>query len=515
MGWEINREKPTDKFSSFVLPKSDESVTSMPAVGGSMGFTLDFDGTMKTEGELIVKYREMAFHPEVDSAIDDIVNEAIVTDDQVDPPVAINLENLELPDNIKAVIEQEFQHIINLLKFNKKAYEIFRSWYIDGRKFYHIVIDEEHPELGIQALMEIDALKLRKIREVTQVPSEEGGTLQNVVNEYYLYNERGFISSAASPTAFFNTNAGINSTRIASDAILVATSGLMNENGTMVLSYLQPAVRPLNQLRMLEDASIIYRLVRAPARRAFYVDVGGLPKQKAEQYVRDMMVSQTNKVNYDSSTGQISDGRKFMTLLDDYWLPQREGQGTKIETLAGTTDFTQLDDINYFLAKVYKALKVPITRTDPGSGFNIGRPSEITRDELKFTKFVSRLRFQFANLFSNALEKQLVLRQVISPEEWEQIEPNIKYTFTDDNYFENLKDSEILRDKAATTAQLMPFVDQFFSRRFVWKNVWQMSDEDIMAMMVEIQQDMKTFGPINPMEESTNLDLLNTIKEDT
>ena len=293
----------------------------------------------------------------------------------------------------------------------------------------------------------------------------------------------------------------MNATRISPDAILGVTSGLMNENSTMVLSFLHPAIRPLNQLRMLEDSSVVYSLVRAPSRLAFYVETGGLPVGKAQQFVANQMNMYKNKVNYNQSDGTLSDQRKFMTMQENYWLPTRDGAGTKIETLPEGTQLNELTEhMSYFLNKLYKALKVPITRTDPGGTFNMGRPTEITRDELKFTKFVHRLRHQFSHLFYAALEKQLVLRQVIAPEEWDEIKQDIKFIFTNDNYFEELKNSEILRDRAATTTQLVPFIDQFISRRFVFRNVWQMTDEKIEEMMMEIQEDLKTFGPMVPPE---------------
>lgn len=498
-GWHIRRDIPEDNYGSFALPASEDGAIDVPATGGFQNYTLDVNGTVRSETELIGRYREIALHPEVDNAIDDIVNEAIITDDKNNQPVQIDLSELELPDNIKDIITEEFHRIIALLKFNKQGYGAFRNWYVDGRLYYHLIIDEDNPTAGIQEFRNVDALKLRKVREVSQVPNPEGvGMQQNVVNEYYVYSDTGFQNAQ---TSVWNPTASMNTTRVATDAIIHVTSGLTDQKGQMVLSYLHPAIKPLNQLRMLEDAVVIYRLVRAPARRAFYLDVGGLPKHKADAYVRQMMESHKNKLVYDQTTGAVRDERKFMTMLEDYWLPRRDGKGTEIQTLEEGQNLGEMEDVNYFLQQLYKALKIPVTRIDASAGFNLGRPSEITRDELKFMKFIARLRAQFSNLFMKALERQLVLRQVIAPEEWEMFESNIKFIFTEDNYFEELKNSEILRDRAQTTQMLMPYVDIFISRRDVWRNVWQLNDEQIEEKVIEINQDLKEFGPVNPEPE--------------
>lgn len=498
-GFNLTRDRLPDQYGSFALPTTDDGAIDVPSTGGFQNYTLDVNGTVRSESELIARYREISLHPEVDNAIDDVVNEAVITDDKNNQPVEIDLSEVELPDNIKEIITEEFHRIVALLKFNKQGYNAFRTWYIDGRLYYHVIIDEENPAAGIQEFRHVDALKLRKVREISQVVDNRGvGMQQNVVNEYYVYSDTGFQNSQ---TSVWNPTASMNTTRVATDSIIHVTSGLMNQNGTMVLSYLHPAIKPLNQLRMLEDAVVIYRLVRAPARRAFYIETGGLPKHKADAYVRSMMESHKNKLVYDQTTGAIRDERKFMTMLEDYWLPRRDGKGVEIQTLEEGQNLGEMEDVNYFLQQLYKALKIPVSRIDSSSGFNLGRPSEITRDELKFMKFISRLRMQFSNLFMKALERQLVLRQVIAPEEWEMLEPNIKFIFTEDNYFEELKNSEILRDRAQTTQLLMPYVDIFVSRRDIWRNVWQLNDEQIGEKVVEINQDIREFGPINPEPE--------------
>lgn len=492
-GWQINRDVPEDTFSSFTLPSNADGAIDLPATGGFQNYTLDVNGTVRSESDLISRYREIALHPEVDNAIDDIVNEAVVLDDHSQLPVKIDLSNVELPDNIKDIIQYEFEKIVTLLKFNKNGYNAFRTWYIDGRIYYHIIIDEKNPEQGILEFRHVDSLKLRKVREVTQVVDpKDGANVQNVTNEYYVYSDNGFQNR--SNNLAWNPNTINANTRVATDSIIHVTSGLMDQNGTMVLSYLHPAIKPLNQLRMLEDAVVIYRLIRAPARRIFRVEVGGLPKHKADAHLRSMMESHKNKLVYDQTTGNVTDQRKFMTMLEDFWVPMRDGKGTEIETLAEGQSLGEMDDVNYFLAQLYKALKIPTSRIDGDNGFNLGRPSEITRDELKFMKFIGRLRTQFGQLFLKALERQLILRQIIAAEEWEMIESNINVIFAEDSYFEELKNSEILRDRAQTINMLMPFVGTFFTHADIFKKVLQLSDDEIEEKLQEIQADNQAFG---------------------
>lgn len=499
-GWKIERNKPVDQYQSFTLPSATDGTIDVPASGGIQNYTLDVNGTVRSESDLIQRYRALSLHPEVDNAIDDIVNEAIITDDKNNGPVSLDLSEVELPENIKDIIMEEFDRIVTLLKFNKQGYEAFRNWYVDGRIFYYIIIDEEDPTAGIQELRHVDSLKLRKVREVSQVAVPDGtGITQNVVNEYYVYSETGFQASPQVPV--WNPTAGLNTVRVSTDSIIHVTSGLTDQNGQMVLSYLHPAIKPLNQLRMLEDAVVIYRLVRAPARRAFKVEVGGLPKHKADAYVRSLMESHKNKLVYDQSTGQVRDERKYVTMLEDYWLPVRDGKGVEINTLEEGQNLGEMEDVNYFLQQLYKALKIPVTRIDPSQGFNLGRPSEITRDELKFMKFIARLRTRFSELFLTALERQLILRQVIAPEEWEMISSKMKVIFTEDNYFEEMKNSELLRDRAQTTQMLMPFVDIFVSRRDIWRDVWRLNDDQIEEKVQQINQDIQMFGPIAPEDD--------------
>lgn len=458
---------------------------------------LDLNGTVRSESELIVRYREMALMPEVDNVLDDIINDAIITDDLMNPPVRLDLENVELPDNIKEIINEEFNRILRLYDFDKKAYGIFRQWYVDGRLYYHVVIDEENPEQGIQELRPVDALKLRKVREVSATALPNGtGTAKNVVNEYYVYSETGFSTNPNTP--IWNPGGVQTQIRISPDSIINVTSGNIHGNSGMVISYLHTAIKPLNQLRMLEDSVCIYRLVRAPMRRVFQIEVGGLPKHKADALVRDTMQSHKNEVTYDSTQGTTYDKRNFTNILQDYWIPVRDGKGMHIETLDADMSPSGMDEVTYFKSQLYEALKIPITRIDSGAGFNMGRPSEITRDELNFSKFIHRMQDQFSQLFMKTLERQLVLRRVIAPEEWDMIEPGVNVVFAKDVYFEELKDSEILRDRGQTTMTLLPLVDQFLSRRDIWRQVWRLTDEQIQEKMMEIQQDIKMFGPMNP-----------------
>jgi hypothetical protein len=469
-------------------------------VGGTTNSTLDLNGTVRSESELIVRYREMAIMPEVDNALDEIVNEAIVTDNPEHPPVKIDLEDVELPENIKQIIQGEFNRLITLYKFNKQAYSIFRQWYVDGRLYYHIVIDEQNPQNGIQELRPVDALKLRKVREVSQSPSPDGsGTFKNVVNEYYVYSETGFSLNPNTPV--WNPQGVQQQIKISQESIVYVTSGNIQGNNGMVISYLHPAIKPLNQLRMLEDAVVIYRLIRAPARRVFYIETGGLPKYKADSLVRETMTNHKNTQQYDQSTGKMFSGTKFTNMLEDYWIPTRDGKGMKIDTLQEGTTLGEMDDVLYFQKQLFNSLKIPITRIDPSAGFGLGRSTEITRDEVKFSKFIARMQNQFAQLFLKTLKTQLILRRVIAPEEWDMIEPGIKVLFTKDNYFEELKDIEILQTKIQATMQALPIIDQFISRTDVFKQIWRLTDNEIQEKMMEIMQEVKMFGPINPEPE--------------
>jgi len=480
-GFTIARKKIEDQqenLPSIVSPTQEDGAIEI-APGGAYGTYVDLEGKAKNEGELVTKYRQMALQPECDSAVQDVVNEAIVvTEDS--GPVEIVLDKLDYPENIKKKIHEEFEAIVKLLDFNNNAYDLFRKWYVDGRLYHHIVIDEKNPRQGIKDLRYIDPRKIRKIKEsLKEKDARTGATVFKGMNEYYLYNAGGVNSS--------NQAQGV---KIAKDSISYCHSGLLDERNSMIYSYLHKAIKPLNQLRMLEDAVVIYRLARAPERRVFYIDVGNLPKMKAEQYMRDMMVKHKNKLIYDASTGEVRDDRKFMTMLEDFWLPRREGgRGTEITTLPGGQSLGEMDDVDYFRRKLYKSLNVPITRMDAENQFNLGRASEITRDELKFNKFVMRLRNRFSILFSDLLEIQLALKGVITRGEWKEMKQDIYYDFQEDNHFTELKDTEIMQGRLQILGEVDNFVGKYFSEDWIRKNVLRMTEEEIKDEQKQIDKE--------------------------
>ena len=481
-GFTIARKKQEDQqenLPSIVSPTQEDGAIEI-APGGAYGTYVDLEGKAKNEGELVTKYRQMALQPECDSAVQDVVNEAIVvTEDS--GPVEIVLDKLDYPENIKKKIHEEFEAIMKLLDFNNNAYDLFRKWYVDGRLYHHIVIDEKNPRQGIKDLRYIDPRKIRKIKEsLKEKDARTGATVFKGMNEYYLYNAGGVNSSN-------QAQAGV---KIAKDSISYCHSGLLDERNSMIYSYLHKAIKPLNQLRMLEDAVVIYRLARAPERRVFYIDVGNLPKMKAEQYMRDMMVKHKNKLIYDASTGEVRDDRKFMTMLEDFWLPRREGgRGTEITTLPGGQSLGEMDDVDYFRRKLYKSLNVPITRMDAENQFNLGRASEITRDELKFNKFVMRLRNRFSILFSDLLEIQLALKGVITRGEWKEMKQDIYYDFQEDNHFTELKDTEIMQGRLQILGEVDNFVGKYFSEDWIRKNVLRMTEEEIKDEQKQIDKE--------------------------
>ena len=459
-------QEPTQK--TFALPQNDDGAVTIQS-GSYYGTYVDLDGVVRNEIELITRYREMSMQPELETAIDEIVNEAVVMEDS-GKSVDINMDELQQPDNIKRKIKEEFDYILKLLNFGNMGHDIFRRWYIDGRMFWHIVIDESSPALGIQEIRYIDPRRIRKIREIQKTKDTKTGMeIIKTQNEYYLYNERGVIGA--------HSNLG---TKISVDSIVNVNSGLMDAKRAMVLSYLHKAIKPLNQLRMVEDATVIYRLSRAPERRIFYIDVGNMPTIKAEQYLRDVMTKYRNKLVYDSNTGEIKDDRKHLSMLEDFWLPRREGgKGTEITTLPGGQNLGELEDVKYFEKKLYKALGVPVSRLEPQQGFSLGRTTEITRDELKFSKFVQRLRSKFSGLFDDLLRVQLSLKRVCSPEEWKAFKEDIWYDYKKDNNFTELKESELLTSRVSLLQLVDPFVGRYYSAEWVRKNVLQQTDEEI------------------------------------
>lgn len=495
-GFEIKRDvggAEEERAVSFVEPSNDEgAITIGNSLGGSYGIAINMEGDAKTEGELVTKYRGMMMQPEIAQAVDEIINEAINIDSH-ENAVEIVLDDTELPNKVKDRIVEEFEEILRLLDFSNYGYDIFQKFYVDGRLNYHIIIDNENLKEGIQELRYIDPRKLRLIKEMDEKQKDDhsGIPLKRVKKEYYLFSDSGFGSKTMSGN---NVHSGqtVKGYRIAKDAIARVTSGLMNETNSLVLSYLHPAIKPLNQLRMLEDATVIYTITRAPERRIFYIDVGQLPKAKAEQYLHDMMTRHKNKLQYDSDSGDITDGRKFMTMTEDFWFPRRGGErSTEVDILAGgnaqalSTD----ENLTYFQRKLYKSLKVPVSRLEPENMYSFGRVSEITRDEMKFGKFVRRQRARFSGLFDILLEKQLILKGILDPEEWADVKDSIRYDFMKDNYFEELKQTEILREKVTMLRDIEEQIGKYYSREWVIKNVLFMSDDDMREMQKQMDKE--------------------------
>lgn len=497
-GFEIRR-KQEDPIS--FAPKVTDDGAAIVAEGGAYGTYVDLDGSIRTEAELVNKYREMALYPEVDQAIDDIVNE-VITQEPEQEVVELILDDTELPDRIKKLFIDEFKEVLKLLEFNQLSYEVFRRWYVDGRIYYHVITDEENPAEGIVELRYIDPRKIRKIKEQRRKKAINNVPLTQDGKEYYIYNDKGFAKTAGNSSIPSNTIGGI---RIAKDSIVHCTSGLTSTNGDLVQSYLHKAIKPLNQLKSMEDSLVIYRISRAPERRIFYIDVGNLPKMKAEQYLRDIMIKFKNKLVYDAATGEIRDDRKFMTMLEDFWLPRREGgKGTEITTLPGGQNLGQMDDVLYFQRKLYKSLNVPISRLDPEVQFNFGRSTEITRDEVKFAKFISRLRNKFAILFSKILERQLILKGIITPEEWDGLNQNIRFKFSQDNYYAELKETEILRDRVAMLRDIDDYTGKYYSHEWVRRHVLHQSDEEMEEIDEQIADEADNPQYAGPANEAEN-----------
>jgi hypothetical protein len=479
-GYKIGKDESQkdDGVKSFVPPTDTDDAAISVVGNGVYGTYVDLEGQVKTDAELIRKYREMATQAECDVAIDDIVNESIVYQED-GYPVSIVLENMKQPDTIKKKIKEEFEHILKLLDFNNQAYDVFRRWYVDGRLYYHMVIDEKNPRLGIKEVRYIDPRKIRKVREIPRskgAPITQNAYIKPI--EYFVYSSAGFAKDA---------NQGL---KIAKDSICYVHSGLTDKEGKVIISYLHKAIRPLNQLRMLEDATVIYRISRAPERRVFYIDVGNLPKIKAEQYLREIMQKYKNKLVYDAQTGEIRDDRRFQTMLEDFWLPRREGgKGTEITTLPPGQNLGEIEDVLYFQKKLYKALNVPSSRLESDAGFSLGRSSEISRDELKFSKFVSRLRMRFSHLFDKLLETQLVLKGICTKEEWKQLKEEINYDFVTDSHFTELKDAEILKDRLLLLSDIDNYVGKYFSKNYVRTKVLKLTEDDIEQIEKEIEEE--------------------------
>lgn len=481
-GWTIKRSEPEtdadENLKSFAPPLYDDGAVNI-TTSGTTGTYIDMDGTVRTEAELVNRYREMSLQPDVDKAINEVVNEAIVADDNKSI-VELNLDEVDVDQKIKDAILYEFDVVLNIIDFRRNAYDIFRRWYIDGRLYHHVIIDKTAPSEGIKEIRYIDPRKIRKIREINKnKDTKTGVNLVRTRREYYLYNEMGF--NYASKTVISNMSQA--SVKISKDAIIHTVSGLMDSNNTMVLGYLHAAMKPLNVLRALEDANIIYHMARAPERRVFNVEIGNLPKSKAEEYMYDLMARHKNKISYNSTTGRIQDDRKFITMLEDFWFPKREGRGTEVSVLPGGTALPQLlESVEYFQDKLYESLKVPQTRMKPDALYNIGRATEITKDEINFAKFIDRLREKFNHFLMSALEKQLILRQIIAPEDWDAIQKALIIKYARDNYFAELKESEILNDRMMRLVEIDQFAGKYYSHEWIRRNVLKQSDDDMQRM---------------------------------
>ena len=495
-GFSLQRAKKVPKGPSFV--QKDSMDGSQPIVGGGYyGYSVDFDGTIRNEYELITRYREMVLQPECDSAVDDVVNETICGNFD-DVPVELELSNLKVSDKIKKLMREEFDEILRLLDFDNRSYEIFRRWYVDGRLFYHKVIDPANPGEGLSELRYIDP---RKIRKVTEYEEKKPQQLQGKVDlnqqlttssaSYYLYNPKGL------------KNTGLQGIKIAPDSVTYCHSGIQDLNKNMVLSHLHKAIKAVNQLRMIEDSLVIYRLSRAPERRIFYIDVGNLPKNKAEQYLREVMGRYRNKLVYDASTGEIRDDKKFMSMLEDFWLPRREGgRGTEITTLPGGQNLGELEDVKYFQKKLYKALNVPTSRLETETTFNIGRAAEITRDEVKFQKFIARLRKRFGEMFLDLLKTQLILKGICSIEEWDEMKENITIDYIADSYFNELKETEIRNERMNLVNVMDPFVGKYFSIEHIRRQILKQTDVELKEIDKQIDQEMEEGKIVDPAEEA-------------
>ena len=499
-GFNITRVKPqTDPKQQFSMPQAEDG-TQVVAAGGFFGSYLDMEGTAKTEQDLIRRYREIALHPECDMAIEDIVNEAI-TSNENKQSVKVVTDSLPYGSSVKQRIEEEFKEVLRLMQFNTRGHDLFRRWYVDGRIFFQKIIDAENHKNGIVELKYLDPRKVKKIREVRKrrpegVISPTNINIADETVEYFVYNERGIQGAAA-----------IQGIKIAPDTIAYCPSGVIDQNKNIVLSYLHKAIKPVNQLRMIEDSAVIYRIARAPERRIFKIDVGNLPKVKAEQYLRDVMARYRNKLVYDANTGEIRDDRNYMSMLEDFWLPSREGgRGTDITTLPGGQNLGEISDIEYFRAKLYRSLNVPTSRLEASQGFNLGRASEITRDELKFTKFVQRLRKKFTELFNDILRTQLVLKGVIAEEDWYNVRDTLQYDFLQDGHFAELKQTELLRERLALANEMRDYVGKFFSVEYVRKNVLKQNDREIENMDKQIKKEIKDGIIQDPMAQVTNSD---------
>ena len=481
-------EVPKTNVPAFSLPENEDG-SVMVSGAGAYGSYVDFDGQYKNEVDLIFKYREMSMTADCDVAIDNIVNEAIVIEENKQP-VDIVLDSTDLSEGIKKKIRSEFTNTLHLLNFNNYGPEIFRRWYVEGRLYYHVMIDENDPKRGILELRSLDSTKIKKIKHIKKDPTPDFKIVKIKVEEMFSYNEGGI------------DNRSTQGVLISGDSIVYTTSGLLNSKKTTVMSYLQKALKPLNQLRMVEDAIVIYRISRAPERRIFYIDVGNLPKIKAEQYIRDIMTRYKNRLIYDSETGEVRDDRRHQSMLEDYWLPRREGgRGTEITTLPGGENLGQMDDVEFFQKKLYKAMHVPVSRLEAETGFSLGRESEITRDELLFSKFVKKLQTRFSILFNDIMERQLILKNILTANEWASISDKIHYHYNSDHYYSELKMQEIMTQRLTVARDSEEFIGKYYSKEWFRLNILHQSEEEIEAQDTQIAKELKDEGEEEGGEE--------------
>ena len=491
-GFEIKRKEAKPNSQSFTAPTADDGTQTIMG-GGHFGTYLDIEGKVNNESDLIRRYREIAMHPECDQAIEDIINESIVVDDNQEV-IRLNMNKVPFSISLKKKISEEFKKVISLLEFEQKGHDIFRRWYVDGRIVYHKLIDPKNVKAGITELRYIDPRKIKKVRSPKKKPGNEFAPNNPKAppaidfDEFFIYNEKGVQPGASATTGL----------KIAKDAIAYCPSGLVDQQKNLILSYLHKAIKPVNQLRMIEDSVVIYRISRAPERRIFYIDVGNLPKVKAEQYLKDVMNRYRNKLVYDASTGEIRDDRQYMSMLEDFWLPRREGgRGTEITTLPGGSNLGEIDDIKYFQKKLFQSLNVPYSRLDSeaSGGLQLGRSTEVSRDELKFTKFVQRLRNRFNSLFHDLLKTQLILKGIVTIEDWERsLSQTIKYEYVEDGYFSEIKENEIFKERMEIFRNMKDneMIGNVYSKDWAMKHVLKMNDEEIQMQKAEIEQEKET-----------------------
>jgi hypothetical protein len=509
-GFKIGRDDAeSEQLKSFVPPQDDDGSVAISG-GGVYGTYVDLEGQIRNDSDLIKKYREMALQPECDAAIEDVVNESLVFGEG-DYPVQIMLDKLKQPESIKKKIRDEFYYIMKLLDFNNQGYDIFRRWYVDGRLYYHMVIDEKNPRLGLKEVRYVDPRKIRKVREHKREKNANNALNMPATsfNEYFVYSDKGFARD------------GSQGIKIAADSVCYTNSGITDKDGKVIISHLHKAIKPLNQLRMLEDATVIYRISRAPERRIFYIDVGNLPKMKAEQYLREIMQKYKNKLVYDATTGEIRDDRRFQTMLEDFWLPRREGgKGTEITTLPAGQNLGEIEDVLYFQKKVFKSLNVPSSRLEADNGFSLGRASEITRDELKFSKFIARLRLRFSIMFDKMLETQLLLKGVCTRKEWQQMQEEISFDFMSDSHFSELKDAEILKERLGLLSDIDPFVGKYFSVEYIRTKILRQTEDDIKDMDEQMEEDKANMEdePVEevppPVQQPTTIPVVVSVKKE-